>query len=292
MPSMSDPPLTISGMTLVVLDTGGRLNELHVVPPQFDPEPAGAAAPDWTPLFEAAGLRMDAFEAAAPQWTPRDFADARAAWSGPLTDRPDLSVRVEAAAYRGRPVSFLIVGPWTRAVRMLATSAPASQTILTSLVELMTIAFSVAALLLARHNVRAKRADLHGAGRLVVAVLVGYTVAWSIGAHHVSDLGTELAMFSKQFSAFLFEAALLWVFYLALEPYVRRFWPDGILGWTRLMSGYVRDPRVGRDVLIGTVGSVVIGFPQLLYNVLPGRFGMAPPMPLLGTEVATVEGEA
>ena len=41
--------------------------------------------------------------------------------------------------------------------------------------------------------------------------------------------------------------------YVALEPYVRRFWPDGILGWTRLLSGYVRDPRVGRDVLIGCV---------------------------------------
>ena len=30
---------------------------------------------------------------------------------------------------------------------------------------------------------------------------------------------------------------LLWSLYLALEPYGRRFWPDGLLGWTRLFSG-------------------------------------------------------
>ena len=48
-----------------------------------------------------------------------------------------------------------------------------------------------------------------------------------------------------------FRARILWVLYLALEPYGRRFWPDGLLGWTRLLSGHVRDPRIGREILIG-----------------------------------------
>ena len=38
----------------------------------------------------------------------------KARWS----DRPDVTVRVEAASYRGKPTSFYIVGPWTRPSRM------------------------------------------------------------------------------------------------------------------------------------------------------------------------------
>ena len=49
----------------------------------------------------------------------------------------------------------------------------------------------------------------------------------------------------------LFFASFVWLFYLALEPYVRRLWPELPIGWSRLLSGRVRDPLVGRDVLIG-----------------------------------------
>ena len=291
--SMTDPPLNVSGMTLVKLDTRGRLEELSVVPPQFDPDPAPNAAPDWPALFDAAGLKMDAFTPATPQWTPREYADARAAWEGPLEstpERPDLRVRVEAAAYHGRPVSFAIVGPWTRATRMQTTPTPLSQTVLSTLVELMTAAFVAAALLLARHNVRSKRADMRGAARLAAAVIVGFTVTWVLAAHHFTDVSTELSAFTKQFSLFLFEAALLWILYLALEPYVRRFWPDAILGWTRLLSGRVRDPRVGRDILIGCVSAFAIGLPEMAYFLLPGRLGAPPPFPVSGTSVVALTG--
>ncbi len=39
-----------------------------------------------------------------------------------------------------------------------------------------------------------------------------------------------------------------WLMYVSLEPYVRRVWPRTLISWTRLLSGYVRDPLVGRDV--------------------------------------------
>jgi hypothetical protein len=57
---------------------------------------------------------------------------------------------------------------------------------------------------------------------------------------------------------------------------VRRFWPDGILGWTRLMSGYVRDPRVGRDVLIGCVFAPVLPLLEMAYELLPPLLGRPP----------------
>ena len=43
--------------------------------------------------------------------------DARAAWTGSLCERPDVPMRIEAAAYRGKPVYFELIGPWTRPAR-------------------------------------------------------------------------------------------------------------------------------------------------------------------------------
>jgi hypothetical protein len=48
-------------------------------------------------------------------------------------------------------------------------------------------------------------------------------------------------------------AGTLWLLYIALEPYVRRHWPQTIISWTRLMSGRFRDPLVGRDLIFGTL---------------------------------------
>jgi hypothetical protein len=38
-----------------------------------------------------------------------------------------------------------------------------------------------------------------------------------------------------------------------LEPYVRSKWPQTIISWTRLLAGKVRDPLLGRDVLLGVL---------------------------------------
>jgi hypothetical protein len=48
-------------------------------------------------------------------------------------------------------------------------------------------------------------------------------------------------------------SGLFWVFYIALEPVVRRRWPQVLISWTRLLSGEWRDPLVGREVLVGCV---------------------------------------
>jgi hypothetical protein len=50
--------------------------------------------------------------------------------------------------------------------------------------------------------------------------------------------------------AFLF-FGLFWILYVALEPYVRRFWPRMLVSWVRLLDGRFRDPLVARHLLIG-----------------------------------------
>jgi len=114
--SARDPPVTLPGMQQLFLDTEGRLLEFHSVPPAIALESAAADAP-WPALFEAADLDARTFVPASPKWLPPVFADATAAWEGPMPGRADMRVRIEAASYRNHPVSFQIVWPWTEPPR-------------------------------------------------------------------------------------------------------------------------------------------------------------------------------
>ncbi len=109
-----DPPQTIGGMASVLLDPGGRLWGLQVVPPEVD-DPAGEPIdPDWAALFREAGLELSAFSPTASYWTPPVYADRRLAWEGSYPENPEYPMRIEAASYRGRPVHFWITGAWNR----------------------------------------------------------------------------------------------------------------------------------------------------------------------------------
>jgi hypothetical protein len=280
----TDPPMTVSGMTYVIVDTRGRAIEFQAVPAQIDPDgPPGA--PRWEALFDAAGLRMSAFTPVAPQWTPRDYADVRAAWEGPLTDRPDIRVRVEAAAYRGRPTSMFVLGPWSRPTRMAPIERTTSQTLFSAFASIVLVVLMIAALLIARRNLRAQRADRRGAARIAAVVVIGYAATWALGAHHVPDLQLEIQSFTRFFGNVLMAVCILLVVYLALEPYVRRFWPDGILGWTRLTAGYVHDPRVGRDVLLGCAVAVGLTVVDVFYSYVPPLFGYRTTIPTFESNV-------
>ena len=88
--SATNPPMTVSGMSYIVLDPEGRLLELHVVPPEQRIPGTRPAPVDWKPLFEAADLDIAAFTSVEPEWTPVDYTDTRAAWTGPLRGSPEL----------------------------------------------------------------------------------------------------------------------------------------------------------------------------------------------------------
>jgi hypothetical protein len=59
------------------------------------------------------------------------------------------------------------------------------------------------------------------------------------------------------------------VFYLALEPHVRRRWPTVLVAWSRVLSGRWRDPLVGRDVL----ASLAMGAAAALVALFFGWWG-------------------
>ncbi len=75
-------------------------------------------------------------------------------------------------------------------------------------------------------------------------------------------------------------ALLLWITYLAIEPHVRRLWPEAWIGWSRLLAGRFRDPLVGRDAIIGVITGVALACLAHLAWLVPPRFGSASLSPI------------
>ena len=254
-----DPPPVRTGMKEVRLDGEGRLKELHVMPPQVESAPpADVSPPDWRPLFRAAGLDPGAFRAVAPLWNPRESADTRAAWEGPHPERPGLTMRVEAASHRGRPVSFLWVGPWSRSSQDVPDQRGAgvrAGELVWSLI-LLTVLFGGA--WMARRNLRMGRGDRRGAARLAAAVVVLQLAMWALGAHHVSTMD-EIDVLGYGLAGAALLGSIAWIVYVALEPIMRRHWPGMLITWTRLLAGGWKDPLVGRDLLVGASSGALIG---------------------------------
>jgi serine/threonine-protein kinase len=278
----SDPPWTVSAMTGVRLDLSGRLLEFYAVPPQLETAAEPAPEPDWRPLFSEAGLDPANFTAVAPTWTPPFYCDRRQAWQGTYARRPEIPLRVEGAAYRGRPVYFRLVSPWTRAERMqpfaLTTAQKANEIITTGLMFLL---FSVGGWL-AWRNLKLGRGDRRGAARLGTALFLLGVVIWALAGHHVRDRDGFMTLMAREVGSSLRFAFVLWVFYLALEPYVRRFWPRTIVSWTRLLSNGPRDPVVAREVLFGLVWGGGVAVLLLSSAALAPLLGQPQPVPQAG----------
>ncbi|HLZ12904.1 MAG TPA: serine/threonine-protein kinase [Candidatus Acidoferrum sp.] len=265
----SDPPPIQPGMINMWMDGEGRLQWLQAIPPEVEPgalsalgtqgqskAPAAASAaerppdPDWSALFAAAGIDASQLRPATPKWLSLAAFDTRVAWDGtwPQSGYP---LHVEAAAWRGRTVFFSLTGPWSRPNRTpndLDKEANIGN-LIALIVSLLTLAGGV---WFAIRNLARGRGDRASAWRLACIVFGIGIATFVLEAHFVASLSMLLLVLLAM-STSLFLAGTLWVLYIALEPYVRRNWPQTIISWTRLMSGRFRDPLVGRDLVSGVV---------------------------------------
>jgi hypothetical protein len=211
-----------------------------------------------------------------------------------MSDAAATKVRVEAATYRGRPVQFQVLAPWTQLAAGRAALAPGWAEQLIGILDAIIIpVFLVVGAFMARRNLRAGRGDRRGAAVAAAFMLATGLAAWTLAATHAPSIEREIdRLFNVALASVLFLAANLWVWYVALEPYVRRFWPNALLGWARLVAGHFRDPRIGLELLAGAACGTVMTILLALHDLLPPLFGLPPPIPqysdfgqLLGTRL-------
>ncbi len=101
---------------------------------------------------------------------------------------------------------------------------------------------------------------------------------WLFRADHVPTFD-EMGLLIRAFGGAAGFALVCWVLYLAIEPYARKHWPHAIISWMRLLSGRIRDPLVGRDVLFGCmVAATLVLVSGLAVRVMP-LVGLPTPAP-------------
>jgi hypothetical protein len=268
----------LSGMVNVKLDAKGRLIYLQAIPPQKDTTTPPAAPPDWGPLFSAAEVDALKLQPAQPEWTSLGMADARAAWTGvwPGSTRP---LRVEAAAWHGKPIFFAMIGDWNKPSRMITDhSADEKKNRASQMISVFLLTTVLAAgALLARRNYRHGRGDREGAFRLAAVMFILEIGLWLCRSHFVAGFQTFGYLILTISSSLLWGGAM-WMLYLAIEPWIRRNWPQAIISWSRLISGQLRDPVVGRDILFGVAFGTLWLVIFQLSNIPLARLGAAPPL--------------
>ncbi len=270
--TLSDPPFTVAGMASVCLDMTGRLLEFRFLPPPAatngrDIPPIPAARIDT--LFTRAGLTLEDFDPLGAD-DPQKGAirlpvgiifDTCMAWKRKGAE----PISVLAAVYRERPVYFRVMSfepvtePGLTRARHVGLSVR----------SLVVLAMAVVGIVLARRNLKRGRCDRRGAFRLALFACSVAMLGWELSANHVQDIGLEGILFvARTVPTGVIFAFVMWLFYLALEPYVRRLWPGSLITWTRVLAGRFREPRLGRDILLGTVfaaGGILLQL--LLYGV-------------------------
>jgi hypothetical protein len=240
-----DLPLTREGASVVWLDALGNLTGLQVMPPGNSKPSGTVQEPDWSVLFKAAGLDQTQYASVEPG-TYSAYSDVRKAWKGSLRDRPDLPMRIEAASWQGKPVYWRLIVPSPKNASVPAASSSAGQIVMGGATLLMVLLVLVGGAFFARRNLRMGRGDRRGATRLACILFVLNGIVFFCRDHFGSV------------PDWLLPAGICWLMYVALEPYVRRRWPDMLVGWNRLLAGDCRDPLVGRDLLFGCAAGVIL----------------------------------
>ena len=265
-----NPPPFDGGMTSVRVDMQGRLVELVAVPVAAGGLSAVEGLDDEA-LLTLAGCAPNDFDAArisdgVPRWKLPVFATTQVIYRNRDDDGRTGAV---IARDQGRCVYFFIGSFEDPGARWFVPPGMRTQTRLEKndrnpIIAIMHLLLLAVAIPLALHNVAAGRTDRRGALRYAMLVGGGLLLVWLIGVHHTTDINRELRYlrdFVHAWSGYTFR---IWVYYLALEPYVRRYWPRALIAWTRALDGRLRDPLLGRDLLLGCAAGTAC---QLLTGV-------------------------
>ncbi len=257
--SQYEPPPIIPGMAMLTLTGRGELRGLTWNPPGYDSTGAAASGSvDWAGLFHEAGLDLSRFHPVDPRWVPPAAYDSRAEWVGPAPWAPEYELRVSAAAYRGTPCFFGVYGPWTKPLTSHSSGiTPTIWMLFNGIFALVTLLMCLGGYL-AYRNARLGRGDRRGALRIAGAGLVLQLFSFATHTHYFPAFTPMMwNIINHGVGPGLAIAVFVFSVYLALEPYLRRRMPELLIGWARLIEGRFADARVGREVLIGSLGGLL-----------------------------------
>ncbi|HKQ50311.1 MAG TPA: serine/threonine-protein kinase [Phycisphaerae bacterium] len=236
--------------TTVVLDGQGRLLCLET-PTQYTPTVSGQEmTADWSALVQTTGHDVHELVPTQPVAVgdfDRGQSRAFLSRSGEPLNR---SVRIEAAGEHDRIQWLAVLDKAPSRSDSIFSSSSARWMFVMTLRNAVLLLLLAAALPAAWKNWK-QRGDLAGAVRLGCFVFALRMLGHLLTMRNVGGLADAINSAAANAISALCEGMIVALFYMAIEAQVRRRWPRILGGWSRLLEGRVRDPFVGRDVLLG-----------------------------------------
>lgn len=225
----------VASQIRVFTDAQGRLVRLEVDPT------SGAGTPvefkDWDTFFRLAGLDLSRFTQGKHDTGQRLPANQYFAWDGDYGNGLPERVHVEGGIRDGHVVLFSV------------DSGPREQLKTTGWMNVLVILIPglfIVLVWLAARNLGQGRTDPRGSRVIASAALL-------LGLGQLFLWPSYLTDGAIDFGTFFLVALAIWLCYVAAEPYVRRYWPDALISWSRFCSGKIRDPLVASHILIGVL---------------------------------------
>ncbi|MEO0477840.1 MAG: serine/threonine-protein kinase [Planctomycetota bacterium] len=258
--SWSDPPLDVPGMTRARLAPDGALRAFDRVSPLVVemiggrielPAESESTADELSEskLFEVIQLPRENFEPIEPMIRPVVFADRTKAWQS-----TDGKIRVEAGFLDDEVVSVRVFETELRALALHQPDRPRPAGGATPL-SIFRAIFSIAAAFLAWRTVRRGGGDRAGAFRIGLSIFGLVVIYTLLTGHHPKGFVSSGDLLLSSMARGLLVSIQYGLFYFALEPYVRRVWPQMLVPWYRLLRGEWRDPAIGFSVLSGVAAA-------------------------------------
>jgi serine/threonine-protein kinase len=310
-PDFFAPSFQNPGEIAVVLSGSGQLQYFRATPQVERFTDSEVSEPDWSKWLptERIGCYLPDVVRETPQellasaalptvervedywWTPPDAFDSIGVWRG---EDPDdgTAFFIEAAAFRGKLTYYRK----TTEGQSIPVRREYRQRELALLIYAVLLVFGS---FVAWRNVRSGRVDQSGAVRLAAYIMMIHLVVLFGYCRLTLDLESLVGgVLTMGFAQAIFHAARDTIWYLAIEPYVRKIWPQILITSSRLLDGRLRDPLVGRDLLVGalagTLGTVVWRANALVQSRMEGEvwsgLGDTNDLPLSGAmeAIATV----
>lgn len=238
------------GVATIVLDGSGRLVLFDSNVIRGAPVEEGLVTSNWDSIIRATGRDLQTLTPTESQLGPLSGADQAVAYVSPDGGDSSVAARIEmiTAQNRLRLLGFFIDAP---SDALPAHAANAARWTFVKTIRNSVLLVLLAASLPAAWRGWKSRGDLVGAVRAGGFIFVLRLAGSLIAIRHVGAVAEAIDTLARTLASALAEAAIVAIFYLALERHVRRLWPRTLGCWSRVLNGTIRDPFVGRDVLVG-----------------------------------------